>query len=454
MSASFVDCHIESCIAEWDGGAVHATHEASLAFTRTSIVECHSITRYSGAISAAVYSKVSMKDSSIAGCTAPKGAGGMNIATNSYFDAENVLITGCSSSGDWGGGAMSIMSESTGTLINTRISDCAAAFGGALRLSGSTVALTAGSTIVRCSAHHAGGAISLLDSEASLYGVTINGCSAGVDPHGRSLQASNVTSQGGGIAADGSRVLLVNGTSIVGCKAGSGNALAISDGSQVVYQLPAPPGRWIAGSSCLVYREPCPAEKVEEQLVKDPDCMRTASQCTREEDVNAVVDGVPCQPLTFAQPCDWVRRPELIGSSMQVLPQEPMDKDYPFDCAAGMVGSADVALQMSALCAGFCPARYFCPAVRTMEPELCTKGSYCPTGSSMPTTCPAGTFGAEGGLSSAAECSPCPAGSWSACASRTPRVLELCTDLRSPLNPGPGAPRASRSRARRVSTPT
>ena len=52
-----------------------------------------------------------------------------------------------------------------------------------------------------------------------------------------------------------------------------------------------------------------------------------------------------------------------------------MDKDYPFDCAAGMVGSADVALQMSALCAGFCPAGYFCPAARTMEPELCTKDS-------------------------------------------------------------------------------
>ena len=84
------------------------------------------------------------------------------------------------------------------------------------------------------------------------------GCSAGGKHHGRGLQASNVTSQGGGIAADGSRLLLADGTSIVGCTAGSGNALAISDGSQVVYQLPAPPGRWIAGSSCLVYREACP----------------------------------------------------------------------------------------------------------------------------------------------------------------------------------------------------
>ena len=275
---------------------------------------------------------------------------------------------------------------------------------------------------MHCSAHHAGGAILLLDSEASLYGVTIKGCSAGVDSHGRSLRASNATSQGGGVAADGSRVLLANGTSIVGCTAGSGNALALSDGSEVVYQLPAPPGRWVAGSSCLVYRGPCPAKEVAGKLVKDPDCMRTASQCARENNQSAVVDGVPCQKPKLAQPCDWESRPELLGRSVSVLPQEPMEKDYPFDCAAGMVGSADVALQMSALCAGFCPAGYFCPTARTMEPELCTKGSYCPTGSSMPTTCPAGTFGAESGLTSAAECSPCPAGSWSACASRTPHA--------------------------------
>ena len=440
VSASFVDCHIESCIAEWDGGGFWVTHGSSLAFTRTSIADCHS-SRSGGAIAAAsfdpkVITKVSMKDSSIAGCTARLGAGGIAIS-DAYLNTKNMLITNCLSPGD--GGAMILINGATGMLINTRITDCAAAVGGALRVEAAYLHLAVGSTIMHCSAHHAGGAISLLDSEASLYGVTIKGCSAGVDSHGRSLRASNVTSQGGGVAADGSRVLLANGTSIVGCTAGSGNALALSDGSEVVYQLPAPPGRWVAGSSCLVYRGPCPTKEVGGKLVKDPDCMRTASQCARENNQSAVVDGVPCQKPKLAQPCDWESRPELLGRSVSVLPQEPMEKDYPFDCAAGMVGSADVALQMSALCAGFCPAGYFCPTARTMEPELCTTGSYCPTGSSMPTTCPAGTVGAESGLTSAAECSPCPEGSWSTCASRTPHMhtctaLEPRSDLRSPLN--------------------
>ena len=67
VSASFVDCHIESCIAEWDGGGFWVTHGSSLAFTRTSIADCHSITRYCGAIGAFFGCKVSMKDSRIAG---------------------------------------------------------------------------------------------------------------------------------------------------------------------------------------------------------------------------------------------------------------------------------------------------------------------------------------------------------------------------------------------------
>ena len=156
----------------------------------------------------------------------------------------------------------------------------------------------------------------------------------------RADNSSNST--GGGITAAGSRVLLTNGSVVVGGQAaGSGNALAITAGSQVVYRLPAPPGRWIAGTICLVYRKACPTtENSNGILEQDADCLRTASQCELEGNVTAVIDGVPCQQTTFAQPCDWEESPELIGSVVQVLPQAPLEEDFPFDCAAGMVGSA------------------------------------------------------------------------------------------------------------------
>ena len=112
------------------------------------------------------------------------------------------------------------------------------------------------------------------------------------------------------------------------------------------------------------------------------------------------------------QPCDWTQSPELIGSIVQVLPQAPLEEDYPFECASGMVGSADEAGQMSPRCAGACPEGYFCPTALTMEPLLCRPGSFCPLGSSMPTVCPEGYFGEESGLSAAAQCVTCPDGAW------------------------------------------
>ena len=115
----------------------------------------------------------------------------------------------------------------------------------------------------------------MLDSAATLLHTTITGCRA---------EDANATAQGGGIAAFRSTVLLANGSLIIGSYAsGSGRALAIT-GSQVVFKLPAPPGRWIAGTLCAVYRAACPTieDSAGGTSTQDPDCLRTASQCSQE----------------------------------------------------------------------------------------------------------------------------------------------------------------------------
>ena len=150
------------------------------------------------------------------------------------------------------------------------------------------------STIMQCNAHISGGGLSLLNSAATLLHTTITGCRA---------EDANATAQGGGIAAFRSTVLLANGSLIIGSYAsGSGRALAIT-GSQVVFKLPAPPGRWIAGTLCAVYRAACPTieDSAGGASTQDPDCLRTASQCSKEQNVTAIIDGVACQPTTFAQ---------------------------------------------------------------------------------------------------------------------------------------------------------
>ena len=45
-----------------------------------------------------------------------------------------------------------------------------------------------------------------------------------------------------------------------------------------------------------------------------------------------------CQPTTFNQPCDWRNNPALLGKTVYVLPLGPHDQNYPFACAAGVLG--------------------------------------------------------------------------------------------------------------------
>ena len=288
---------------------------------------------------------------------------------------------------------------------------------------------------------------------ATLIATIVQGCSA---------QGPNATGRGGGILAASSTLYLSNQTALVDNRAGSSsradkrNALALL-GTPTTYVLPAPPGRWVTGTSCAVYRDACPFQKDQTGTpVQDPACLAAHEQCKLDVNESAVVDGVSCNPTTFSQPCDWKTSPQLVGSIVHVLPQEALDEDYPFNCEAGMVGSADPTLQMSALCAGFCPAGFYCPTARTMEPRPCATGSYCPRGSSMPTPCPEGTYGGAPGLTSAFECSPCPEGSWcsAVCCTRARIPGLVCSGWRCAACPLPTWRRASRSPARRGSTRT
>ena len=124
------------------------------------------------------------------------------------------------------------------------------------------------------------------------------------------------------------------------------------------------------------------------------------------------MDAPRSHQLALTQPrCDWQQFPELIGSVVQVLPQA-LDEDYPYDCAQGLVGSADPTFQVSSRCAGACVAGFYCQNPRTLHPLLCPVSSWCGQGSSVPTPCPAGTAGRSEGLTGANQCEVCGKGTW------------------------------------------
>jgi len=84
---------------------------------------------------------------------------------------------------------------------------------------------------------------------------------------------------------------------------------------------------------------------------------------------------------------------------------------FPNKCAPGILGSADAQYQDSVLCAGKCPAGSSCPTEATTTAITCTRGNYCPLGTSLPLPCDAGSYSNELGNIASTSCTMCPAGS-------------------------------------------
>ncbi|EDV25654.1 uncharacterized protein TRIADDRAFT_55968 [Trichoplax adhaerens] len=83
---------------------------------------------------------------------------------------------------------------------------------------------------------------------------------------------------------------------------------------------------------------------------------------------------------------------------------------------------------------GKCYAGYYC-AMNATSPsptegltgDICPQGSYCPLGSSWPTPCPSGTYGASLGLTQVTQCTDCPPGM----ACQTPGLIQPSSSCQS-----------------------
>ena len=345
--------------------------------------------------------------------------------------------------------------------------DCGFARAGAMQVSGS--ATLTGTTIARCSATAQGnvqasggsllayaGAIYVRGS-ATLTGTTIARCSATAQGKGDAWGGAILVNNGGKLTLDGSAItdcftmafgggnakggilyssgtamllrfsILANGSANEGGGIFNRGNLIFRDGSrlrghsastrgaalaqlgEVTYVLPAPLGTWVAARKCEVYRRLCPEDPVT-YLPVDPSCPLTADACAREVSTSAAVSGTVCQPVLFNQPCDWTNSPGLLGETVEVLSQAYIEVDYPYICSAGLLRSADPSKQTSSLCGGLCPAGFACLAGQ--DTSICPAGRYCPIGTSVPFTCPSGTYSTATGLSAASQCKPCPLGFW------------------------------------------
>ena len=204
------------------------------------------------------------------------------------------------------------------------------------------------------------------------------------------------------IDAKGGRLRLENGTRF------AANSFRVGL-AEVIYVLPVPPGHHTNARRCEVVYAPCPTS--------------CSSGCSQDKSLRPAATGSGCtQPPYNIQSCPWNTNltasafgPEILGLTLEkLLPGSYDQPDWPEPCSPGLRGAKadNVDGQLTARCAGRCPAGYYCPEYATTEPTLCPDNFFCAAGSSAPTACEAGTVGRLPGLKNAEECDVCPAGSW------------------------------------------
>eukprot|EP00964_Phaeocystis_antarctica_P096526 scaffold62823_cov67-Phaeocystis_antarctica.AAC.3 len=103
--------------------------------------------------------------------------------------------------------------------------------------------------------------------------------------------------------------------------------------------------------------------------------------------------------------------------------------DFPFACAAGVVGDS-FARQSNPACNSVCPAGYSCGA-GTVDPIACENGTFCPMGSLTTQDCPAGRVGMRPLLTSADDCEICPNGT--RCPKGTAKVEPCGVGMYAPM---------------------
>ena len=222
--------------------------------------------------------------------------------------------------------------------------------------------------------------------------------------------------------------------------------LYLDAGSTTTYVLPAPPGFWVPATKCEVWREACGQGRSPAEVA----CRAAAESCkgnlTDNVDGRKNVTSGSCQPTTFNQPCDWRNNPALLGETVYVLPLRSHDQNYPFACAAGVLGGniSDTSQQTSAACSGLCPEGFTCGAKATVAPKACPKGHYCPEGTSVALPCSPGFFSNSTSLISADHCTSTDAGHFAPTGSTQ----------QTPCSPGTVAPNAHMGTCRRCEAGT
>lgn len=269
-------------------GALNASIDSS------TITDCTALVAGTGAaIGGCLNAKeglLTIERSTIARCTAQSNgtsyAGALRVYGSTNVILRATTVINCTTTGDSAiGGAVQVLFRGQLNMLESSILGCGAfsmsgdAEGGAVAVSvGANVSIQS-STLQSCSAiaqesgaAYGGGIAQNRDSYAIVHDSLITNCSAVAAVAGQAGEGGGLFQAAGAFMYIGVRSELSDNTAST-----AGASLAIRGAA--TYALPGPPGTWLAARECVVYRQACPRNTVNQQVV-DPLCEATARECS------------------------------------------------------------------------------------------------------------------------------------------------------------------------------
>ena len=310
------------------------------------------------------------------------------------------------------------ISAGRATISNTEIEGRAA-----IRVPSDNAAVIIGSTagftevaLNNCSIHNSENKAIITDGG----GLLIQGSNTIATLDNCRIHSNRAKFNGGGLSVQDGAAVTLSRTIIRDNLATDFGAANIDiQGSRVYYQLPTPPGHWLPSTMCTARREPC-----DDGATGDV-CRATPCSTTSGTAANSWTPS-HCKAPLAAQPCEWQTAACAAGSSHCMLGRTvariaaSVDIALPYECSAGFLGSNESVHQGTSICAGACPAGFYCPKALTLEPIVCPVGYYCPVGTVNAIACAEGTFSAAPGLSQATSCTAVSPGYWASPGSAAP----------------------------------
>jgi hypothetical protein len=333
-------------VSDTRGGVVFVADNATAtlfacSIARASVVATSGLA-HGGVMSIGAHAQGKLSNCTIASAVATSTSGSAQGSVVGLSQGATIDIGGCnishavatSTSGDADGGVVHVGASANVTMVSSNITNAAAtsiagrARGGMMEVSEyADVSLTScriTDVTARAMEDALGGCLMLRNAIVRLAGTRLQSCAA--QSHARRGEG------GAAYVSSAAQLIMSSGVLLLDNAASTSGQTVKLIAASAVYVLPAPPGRWVSGSRCIVNRAACDPNGPERESCESAEA--SCSLLTGDQPVASSPAGdITCMPRLAErfQRCDYTNL-QLLNQLIETLAEGALDNNYPYDC--------------------------------------------------------------------------------------------------------------------------